>query len=355
MCRIAGLLHSEDLFDLGRAPGRVGGGQIDLVEDGHDLEVVLDGLVAVGQGLGLNALGGVDQEHRPLAGGQRTAHLVAEVDVARGVDQVEGVVLPRHPDVLGLDGDPPLPLDVHGVEVLLAHQAGVDRPGQLEDAVRQGRLAVIDVADDGEIADAVDGEHGTASVPKPPELRPAGRRCRGSRRRGSARGPDPRRWEPADRAATLCGLRSRDPRRVLRVRSQRRSCRRRPSTPVRRSHCGTDRPGPRPTRTTRNPVANIKSQIKRNRQTVKRQARNKAVRSELRTRTKRAIERHRGRGGGLRGGAAVGHQADRQGGGQGRHPQEPGGQPQVPPDEAGRLGLRRRLTHRAVGPDGHRR
>jgi small subunit ribosomal protein S20 len=37
------------------------------------------------------------------------------------------------------------------------------------------------------------------------------------------------------------------------------------------------------------PVANIKSQIKRNRQTVKRQARNKAVRSELRTRTKRAV------------------------------------------------------------------
>jgi small subunit ribosomal protein S20 len=36
-------------------------------------------------------------------------------------------------------------------------------------------------------------------------------------------------------------------------------------------------------------VANIRSQIKRNRQTVKRQARNKAVRSELRTRTKTAI------------------------------------------------------------------
>jgi len=36
-------------------------------------------------------------------------------------------------------------------------------------------------------------------------------------------------------------------------------------------------------------VANIKSQIKRNRQTLKRQARNKSVRSELRTRTKRAI------------------------------------------------------------------
>lgn len=37
-------------------------------------------------------------------------------------------------------------------------------------------------------------------------------------------------------------------------------------------------------------MANIKSQIKRNRQTLKRQARNKSVRSEMRTRTKRATE-----------------------------------------------------------------
>jgi small subunit ribosomal protein S20 len=36
-------------------------------------------------------------------------------------------------------------------------------------------------------------------------------------------------------------------------------------------------------------VANIKSQIKRNRQNEKRHARNKAVRSELKTRVKRAI------------------------------------------------------------------
>ena len=35
-------------------------------------------------------------------------------------------------------------------------------------------------------------------------------------------------------------------------------------------------------------MANIRSQIKRNRQTLKRQARNKGVRSELRTRTKTA-------------------------------------------------------------------
>jgi small subunit ribosomal protein S20 len=38
------------------------------------------------------------------------------------------------------------------------------------------------------------------------------------------------------------------------------------------------------------PVANIKSQIKRNRQNERRRVRNKAVRSELKTRTKRAVE-----------------------------------------------------------------
>ncbi len=36
-------------------------------------------------------------------------------------------------------------------------------------------------------------------------------------------------------------------------------------------------------------MANIKSQIKRNRQNIKRQLRNKAVRSEMRTRAKNAL------------------------------------------------------------------
>lgn len=37
-------------------------------------------------------------------------------------------------------------------------------------------------------------------------------------------------------------------------------------------------------------MANIKSQIKRNRQTEKRNARNRAIRAELRTRTKSVLE-----------------------------------------------------------------
>src|SRR5699024_1701056 len=105
--------------DLVRVAVRVRGGQIDLVEHGDDLEVLVHGQVQVGQGLRLDALGGVHQQDRALAGLQRAGDLVGEVDVPRGVDQVQHVLLPgqrpagdrpRQPDVLRLDGDAALAL-----------------------------------------------------------------------------------------------------------------------------------------------------------------------------------------------------------------------------------------------------
>ena len=86
-------------------------------------------------------------------------------------------------------------------------------------------------------------------------------------------------------------------------------------------------------------MANIKSQIKRNRQNLVRHERNKAVRSELKTRTKSAVDRRRGRRRRRRRAPARGHQAHRQGRRQGRDPQEPGGPAQVPaawPGSSGR-------------------
>ena len=147
------------MLDLGRHPVGLGGRQVDLVEGGDDREVVLDGQVAVGQRLGLDALGGVDQQDDALAGGQRPGHLVAEVDVAGGVDQVDDVALVLEPDVLGLDGDAPLPLDVHRVEVLGPHLPGVDGAAVLQDAVGQGRLPMVDVGDHADVADGVRAGH----------------------------------------------------------------------------------------------------------------------------------------------------------------------------------------------------
>jgi hypothetical protein len=74
--------------------------------------------------------------------------------VAGRVDEVELVTAVVEPHRLELDGDAPLALEVHGVEVLVAHLAGVDRAADLEHPVGQRRLAVVDVGDDRDVADA---------------------------------------------------------------------------------------------------------------------------------------------------------------------------------------------------------
>ena len=55
-------------------------------------EVVLHRQVEIGERLGLHPLGGVDQEQYPFAGGQGAGDLIGEIDVAGGVDEIEGVI-----------------------------------------------------------------------------------------------------------------------------------------------------------------------------------------------------------------------------------------------------------------------
>ena len=146
-------------------------GQVDLVDDGHDDEALGEGEVHVGERLGLDALGGVDDEDGALAGLEAAADLVAEVDVAGRVDEVEAVHLAVARGVLqahraGLDGDALLALQVHRVEHLARHLARLDGVRQLQDAVGQRRLPVVDVGDDAEVAQARlrDADHGAARV-----------------------------------------------------------------------------------------------------------------------------------------------------------------------------------------------
>ena len=122
----------------------------------------------VGERLGLDALRRIDDEDRALAGLQAVADLVGEVDMAGRVDEVEAVgqAVPRRvlqADGPRLDRDPLLALEVHRVEDLARHLARVDRVRHLEQPVGQRGLAVIDVRDDREIAQAVLGDgHGAA-------------------------------------------------------------------------------------------------------------------------------------------------------------------------------------------------
>ena len=146
---------ADQLGDLRGGAVGVGLRQVDLVDDRDDLEVVLDREVGVRERLRLDPLRRVDDEQRALARLQRARDLVGEVDVPGRVDQVELVPLPVHADRLRLDRDPALALEIHRVEHLRAHVAPGDGVRHLEDAIGERRLAVVDVRDDREVADAV--------------------------------------------------------------------------------------------------------------------------------------------------------------------------------------------------------
>ena len=142
-------------------------GQVDLVEHGQDLVLLFHGEVGIGNRLGLNSLGSIDQEHRAFTGLQAFFDLVAEVHMTWRVDQVELValalvlVVDRHGP--GLDGDAPFALQFHVVQDLGAHVARLDGARDFEHAIRQRRLAVVDVRDDREVADVL-GVHGGVQV-----------------------------------------------------------------------------------------------------------------------------------------------------------------------------------------------
>jgi hypothetical protein len=156
---VAGIA-AQQVGDLAGDPIGLGARQVDLVDHRDQLQAALDRQIGVGHRLRLDSLGGVDDQQRALAGGEAARYLVGEVDVPGGVDQVQVVGLAvgggvLDPHRLRLDRDPALALQLHRVEHLGAHLRGVDRPGDLEDAIGQRRLAVVDVGDDREVADAV--------------------------------------------------------------------------------------------------------------------------------------------------------------------------------------------------------
>ena len=76
-------------FDLLANALRLGGGQIDLVDDRNDFQVVVQRQIGIGQRLRLHALRRVHHQQRAFAGLQAARNLVGEIHVARRVDQVE--------------------------------------------------------------------------------------------------------------------------------------------------------------------------------------------------------------------------------------------------------------------------
>ena len=150
----------QDVLELLDDRVGIGRRKVDLVEHRDQRQVLAEREVDVGERLRFDALGRIDDEDRAFACLEAVADLIREVDVPRGVDQVQAVGQPilrrvLETDGAGLDRDALLALEVHRIEDLARHLAPVDRVGQLEQPIREGRFAVVDVRDDREVAEAI--------------------------------------------------------------------------------------------------------------------------------------------------------------------------------------------------------
>ena len=153
--RVGGV-DADDILDLFGNAVTFGRGQVDLVEDGHDFVIRVDGLVDVGERLRLHPLGAVDDQKRAFDRAHGAGDLVSEVDVAGRVDEVEDIRLPIlggvfQPHGVGFDGDAAFAFNVHRIQKLRLHIPVRDGIGVLDQAVGERGFPVVDMGHDGEV------------------------------------------------------------------------------------------------------------------------------------------------------------------------------------------------------------
>ena len=151
---LVGVEVEEQLLHLVHDLGDAGVAAVDLVDHEDDGQARLERLAQHEPGLGQRALAGVDEQEHAVDHREPPLDLAAEVGVAGGVDDVDLHAAVAHRGVLGEDRDALLALEVgrvhDPVDDLLV---GAERAGLAQHGVDERGLAVVDVGDDGDVAD----------------------------------------------------------------------------------------------------------------------------------------------------------------------------------------------------------
>ncbi len=143
----------EEIEGVVDHPVRTRARAVDLVDDHDRLEAEGERLAGHEAGLRHRAFLGVDQQQHAVDHRQHALDLAAEVGVARGVDDVDVGLAVLDRAVLGEDGDAAFLLDVAGVHDALGDLlVFAEGAGLAQKLVDEGGLAMIDVGDDGDVA-----------------------------------------------------------------------------------------------------------------------------------------------------------------------------------------------------------
>jgi hypothetical protein len=157
---LVGVEVEEERVDLVHDLGDPRVGPVDLVHDEDHGQARLERLAQDEARLRERPLARVDEEEDAVDHGQAALDLAAEVRVAGRVDDVDLESAVAHGRVLGEDRDALLALEVQRVEHALDHVFVLpEGAGLPEHGVDERRLPVVDVGDDGDVADVRSQRH----------------------------------------------------------------------------------------------------------------------------------------------------------------------------------------------------
>ena len=131
-------------------------GAVDFVDNDDGVQPHVEGFLGDEAGLRHGAVHGIHQEEDAVHHGEDALDFTPEVGVSGGIYDVDLVVFPADSGVFRHDGDAAFAFEVHGV-----HHAFVDfgalskGVGLAEELVNEGGFAVVNVGDDGDVADFV--------------------------------------------------------------------------------------------------------------------------------------------------------------------------------------------------------
>ncbi len=140
--------HVDAAVELGADP-------VHLVDERDPRDVVAVSLAPDGLALRLDSGYGIEDRDSTVEDPQRALHLDREVDMPRGIDDVDGVVAPRTGGGGGGDGDPPLLLlfhPVHGGTAIVDFADLVVDAGVEKDPLGGRGLARVNMGHDPDVA-----------------------------------------------------------------------------------------------------------------------------------------------------------------------------------------------------------
>ena len=149
---------AEFVAELADDPVEVGAGAVHLVDERQSRHLVPFHLAVDRHRLALHAAHGAEHEDRPVEHPQAAFHLDGEVDVARGIDEVDVAVVPLHARGGAGDRDAALALEIHvvhgcAVTATLHLLDAVNAARVVENPLRERGLTGVDVGRDTHVAE----------------------------------------------------------------------------------------------------------------------------------------------------------------------------------------------------------